>query len=199
MLTRCVLRLAAAGAIVVALTPATATAQTAVPQAIEVPAGYSLFFSAGAVGTQNYICLPAGNSVGWQFVAPQATLVDAAPHRQQLTTHFLSANPKEDGLPRPTWQHSMDSSRVWGRASVTSKDPNFVDADAIPWLLVEVVGAKRGPGGGSFLVGTAYIQRVNTSGGLAPSTGCSTSADIGKLALVPYTADYLFYAADQVW
>jgi hypothetical protein len=198
MMTCCVTRLAAAGAIVVALTPATAKAQTGVPQEIEVPAGHSLFFAAGAVGTQNYICLPAGNSVRWQFVAPQATLFDAAPNRQQLTTHFLSANPKEGGLPRPAWQHSMDSSRVWGRASASSKDPNFVDANAIPWLLVEVAGAKRGPGGGSLLVGTAYIQRVNTSGGLAPSTGCSTSADIGRLALVPYTADYLFYAADQV-
>ena len=197
-MTRCVRRLATAGAIVVSLAPATATAQTAVPEAIEVPAGYSLFFSAAAVGSQNYICLPAGNGVRWQFVAPQATLFDAAPNRQQLTTHFLSANPKEDGLPRPTWQHSMDSSRVWGLASASSKDPNFVDANAIPWLLVEVVGAKRGPGGGSFLGGTAYIQRVNTSGGLAPSTGCSNSLDIGRLALVPYTAAYLFYAADQV-
>jgi hypothetical protein len=78
MVMRCVLWLAAAGAIVVALTPAPATAQTAVPQDIEVPVGYSLFFSAGAGGTQNYICLPAGNSVRWQFVASQATLFESA-------------------------------------------------------------------------------------------------------------------------
>lgn len=197
-MTRCVGRLAAIGAIVVALTPASAMAQTAVPPEIDVPAGHALFFAAGAVGTQNYICLPAGNSVRWHFVAPQATLFDAAPNRQQLTTHFLSANPREDELPRPAWQHSMDSSRVWGRASASSKDPNFVDVNAIPWLLLEVVGARRGPGGGSLLAGTAYIQRLNTSGGLAPSIGCSTSADTGRLALVPYTADYLFYAADKV-
>lgn len=197
MVTRCVLRLIAACATVVSLTAAPATAQSAVPQAIEVPAGYSLFFSAAATGSQNYICLPAGTSVRWQFVAPQATLFDAAPNRQQLATHFLSANPKEDELPRPTWQHSLDSSRVWARATVTSKDPNFVDPNAIPWLLLEVVGARRGAGGGSFLMQAEYIQRVNTSGGLAPSTGCATAADVGRLALVPYTADYLFYASDK--
>jgi hypothetical protein len=38
------------------------------------------------------------------------------------------------------------------------------------------------------------VQRVNTQGGIAPATaGCSQAADIGKKALVPYTADYVFY------
>jgi hypothetical protein len=34
---------------------------------------------------------------------------------------------------------------------------------------------------------------VNTSGGVAPSTGCASATDVGKKALVPYTADYFFY------
>jgi hypothetical protein len=39
---------------------------------------------------------------------------------------------------------------------------------------------------------TSFIQRVVTTGGLAPATGCdSTSVD--KEARVPYTADYRFW------
>jgi hypothetical protein len=34
---------------------------------------------------------------------------------------------------------------------------------------------------------------VNTVGGLAPSIGCNSPADIGKTAFVPYEADYVFY------
>jgi hypothetical protein len=30
-----------------------------------------------------------------------------------------------------------------------------------------------------------------------PSTGCSESSDVGKKALVPYTADYFFYKAAE--
>jgi hypothetical protein len=38
------------------------------------------------------------------------------------------------------------------------------------------------------------VQRVNTSGGIAPAAdGCARAADIGRRALVPYTADYVFY------
>jgi hypothetical protein len=35
---------------------------------------------------------------------------------------------------------------------------------------------------------------VNTVGGLAPSTGCSSPADIETTAFVPYEADYVFFA-----
>jgi uncharacterized protein DUF3455 len=40
---------------------------------------------------------------------------------------------------------------------------------------------------------TTFIQRVNTSGGIAPATGCALSTDVGKKTLVPYAADYIFY------
>jgi hypothetical protein len=45
------------------------------------------------------------------------------------------------------------------------------------------------------LTATTFIQRVNTSGGVAPSTGCAASTDVGKQAFVPYTTDYYFYRA----
>jgi len=58
---------------------------------------------------------------------------------------------------------------------------------------VKEVGALAGPTGGDKLTGTTFIQRVNTSGGVAPATGCSALTDIGAKAFVPYTADYFFY------
>ena len=168
------------------------------PSTIAVPEGFKMFFSGHALGTQNYMCLPTASGLAWKFIAPQATLFDSVNGElgQQLTTHFLSANVEEGGLLRPTWQHSLDSSRVWGRlAAPPLIDANFVEAGAIPWLLLEKAGVDAGPTGGSFLTRTRYIQRLNTSGGAAPSTGCSQPAEIGTVAFVPYTADYFFYKA----
>jgi hypothetical protein len=75
----------------------------------------------------------------------------------------------------------------------SSSDPNFVAPGAIAWLLVQVVGAQDGPTGGHTLTATTFIQRLNTSGGVAPSTGCTSSTDVSNQAFVPYTADYFFY------
>jgi hypothetical protein len=170
-----------------------------VPPDLAVAAGHVAFLKGYAVGTQNYICLSTSSGVMWRFLGPQATLFHAVSDDavRQLTTHFLSANPGEHGLARPTWQHSLDSSRVWGRVAASSTDPNFVEQGAIPWLLVEVVGTELGPYGGSRLAQTTYIQRLNTSGGIAPAPGCGQAADVGSIVLVPYTTDYIFYRASQ--
>src|SRR5262249_22167030 len=112
---------------------------------------------------------------------------------KQLVTHFLSPNPDEKGMARPTWQDSNDTSAIWGAAIASSSDPRFVAPGAIPWLLLQVVGAENGPNGGDALSHTSFIQRLQTSGGIAPSGGCAVSADVGARALVPYTADYYFY------
>jgi hypothetical protein len=116
-----------------------------VPDLIEVPAGHRLFMAGHAYGTQNYICLPSGAGFTWTLFGPQATLFhnDA----RQMMTHFLSPNPDEAGTPRATWQHSVDSSAVWARMFAMSSDSAFVAPDAIPWLLLEVVGAEGGPRG----------------------------------------------------
>jgi Protein of unknown function (DUF3455) len=160
-----------------------------VPTNIEVPAGYKPFLVGRAIGTQNYICLPSG----WVQFSPQATLF--TDDGRQNMTHFLSPNPDENGLARATWQTSRDTSAVWARTTPawTSFDPNYVAPGAIPWLLLEVVGEDEGPGGGDKLTSAVYIQRVNTTGGIAPSTGCSLPSEVGAKMLVPYTADYFFY------
>ena len=73
-------------------------------------------------------------------------------------------------------------------------DPN---TGSIPCLLLETVGSLEGPTGGTMLSKNSFIERLNTKGGAAPDTGYFTSADVGNQALVPYTADYLFYKKDK--
>jgi hypothetical protein len=157
------------------------------------PAGNKAFLEGHAIGTQNYICLPSGAAFAWILFGPQATLFND--EDKQIITHFLSANPDEAGVARATWQHSGDTSAVWGLAVETSSDANFVAPGAIPWLRLQVVGAEDGPNGGHKLSATTVIQRLNTAGGIAPATGCVQATDVGKRALVPYTADYFFYKA----
>jgi hypothetical protein len=173
----------------------TAVAAPNVPAAIQVPAGNKLFLVGHAIGTQNYVCLPSDAGYKFALFTPQATLF--TDDNLQLTTHFFSSNPFEDGTLRATWQDSRDSSSVWGQALQSSTDPSFVAADAIPWVLLRRTGAQSGPAGdgGVGLTAATYIQRLNTSGGVAPADGCSSADNVGAQAFVPYSADYLFYSA----
>ena len=176
-----------------------------VPQAIQVPEGSRAFLKGHAVGTQNYVCAPSSSSssgVAYALFTPQATLF--SDDLKEVTTHYFSANPAENntnprlvsrGVIRATWRHSGDGSTVWGEVKPgnASSDPAFVKQGAIGWLLLTVAGTENGPTGGDALTRTAFIQRVNTSGGAAPATGCASMTDVGNQAFVPYTADYFFF------
>jgi hypothetical protein len=152
-----------------------------VPAGLQVPAGNEAFLEGYAIGTQDYICLPSG----WTFFGRQATSFNE--HDEQIITHFLSPNPFENGTPRVTWQDSEDTSKIWGLTTASV----VVEPDAIPWLLLEVVGAQDGPTGGDELSETTFVQRLNTVGGVTPSTASTVS----MMALVPYSAEYFFYKA----
>ena len=199
--------IALAGVVAMAFTvpsPAPAYADTtppAVPANIQVPAGNKLFLMGHAVGTQNYICVPSGTGVRFVLFTPEATLFDD--EGEQLITHYFGPNPEEintdpkvisDHTIRAAWQDSQDSSTVWGKVNPghSSSDPIYVEQGAIPWLLVTIVGRQDGPNGDR-LSGTTFIQRLNTHGGVAPSTGCTSLGDLGNTAFVPYTTDYYFY------
>jgi len=60
-----------------------------------------------------------------------------------------------------------------------------------------VIGSDEGPTGGRLLTKTTFIQRLNTNGGSAPATGCLVTGDVGRQVLVPYSADYFFFRADN--
>ena len=87
----------------------------------------------------------------------------------------------------------LDASAAWVFKVQESDDPQFVAPGAIKWFLLQVVGTQFGPDAGDRFAKAKFIQRVNTSAGVAPTTSCTTAAEVGKTILVPYTADYVFY------
>ena len=184
--------------------PQLAQAQNVTPPTVpdnklQVEAGNEAFLLGHGVGTQNYICKASGTGVKYVLFTPQATLFKDNDDRQ-IITHFFSPNPSEpnidatvvaNGTIRVTWQ-ARDSSKVW--AKVHQPDGTLtVDPNAVAWLLLDAVNNQDGPTGGKTLSDVTFIQRVNTTGGLAPANGCTSSSDLGNTAFVPYTADYYFY------
>jgi hypothetical protein len=176
------------------------------PTDIAVPVGNSAFLVGHAFGSQGYTCLPTGTGgTAWNPSArPEATLfTDLFGSQFQIITHFQSINEKpKQGIVPPlsgnaTWQSSFDSSRVWAvKVKGIDPDPNVAscpNAGSIQCLLLQSVGNKKGPTGGNLLFNTTFIQRLNTAGGAVPTSVCT----VGQTQLVPYTADYYFFRADQ--
>ena len=142
-----------------------------VPAAIEVPAGNKVFLAGHAVGVQIYSCDPA---TGWVLVAPRANLYDD--HGKLIATHFAG----------PSWQ-AKDGSTVVG--IVEKRAPV---AGSIPWLRLAAASTTVGTDGDRLLA-TTYIQRVATTGGVAPAASDCTDLTAGSRSEVPYTADYYFW------
>jgi len=172
------------------------------PDNVKVLDGNKIFLVGHATGTQNYVCKASGAGFKFVLFTPEATLFDD--NGREVITHFFSPNPREpntdttitaDHLVRATWQDARDGSTVWAAATpdTTSTDANFVAFGAVAWLKLTVVGAQDGPTGGRGLSATTFIQRINTSGGVVPLTGCSAAGDVGNEAFMPYTADYVFW------
>src|SRR5262249_16792895 len=120
-----------------------------VPVEVQVLSGNKAFLVGHAVGTQNYVCLPSGTGLKFVLFTPEATLFKFEDNTKQLITHYFSPNPFENGTIRATWQHSLDTSTVWGQ--VEPGHSAVVTSDAIPWLLLKAVGAEVGPTGGDTL------------------------------------------------
>jgi hypothetical protein len=151
-------------------TPAAGTAAASgtdngsVPPAIQVPPGNTLIAEFDARGVQVYQCTAGA----WSFLEPAAELSAQG----ASAIHFRG----------PSWESPQDGSLVEGRAVASSPV-----AGSIPQLLLQ---ATRTRGDGVF-GGVTYIQRLNTTGGVAPTTACTD----GQTAGIPYTADYRFYVA----
>ena len=156
----------------------------AVDTSIEVPAdGGSVLLHASAAGTQNYRCEQiTDGGFAWVFVGPEAELRDC--NSSLIGHHFAS----DAGATAPEWQ-TLDGTYVIGH-KVASFTPD-AGPPAIPWLLLQATGH----GGTGTLSRAAYVQRLMTDGGLAPTTTCDPGvADGGQGSNnVPYTADYYFF------
>lgn len=104
--------------------------------------------------------------------------------------------PGSMGPCREIYQSSSDSSKVWGltlSSIPAGSDASCPNAGAIGCLLLQSIGSADGPTGGKMMTKTTFIQRLNTQGGTAPAAGCSATSDVGKQALIPYSADYFFF------
>jgi hypothetical protein len=148
-----------------------------VPDTLQPPAGEVVSLVLPATGVQVYECRAGtGGSPAWAFVAPEADLFD----RQGKRVGHHDAGPR--------W-HLADGSVVVGAVKQRADAPQ---AGAIPWLLLSA--RAEGPQGTAASI--THIQRIHTTGGLAPASGCSADK-LGASARVAYTADYYLYRQAQ--
>ncbi len=173
-----------------------------VPADIEVPAGNMAFLEGTPSAPRTTSACPAPtrprlrrvsrhSGFAWLLFTPQATLFDD--HDKQVTTHFFSPNPFENGTVRATWQHSRDTSTVWGGRAIRLLRPRLRRAGCHSLAPASGGRRPRRTHRGDTLTETTFIQRREHGWGVAPSTGCAQSTDVGTKAFVPYTADYFFY------
>jgi hypothetical protein len=157
------------------LTPLLAAACTLQPVAPAVPAVIATseryVETLAARGVQVYECRLSGSSPVWAFVAPDAALFDSA--GRPAGKHYAG----------PQWE-ALDGSKIQGAVKART---DAATANAIPWLLLST---KAAGGAGTFSKVTS-IQRINTVGGTSPSGSCT----LGATERVPYTADYVIFAA----
>jgi hypothetical protein len=141
-----------------------------VPAALVPPAGNVLSSVFKAKGVQVYGCTDAK----WTLIEPAATLtgISLSPARAASALHFRG----------PSWQSPDDGSLVEGTGPVPapSATPN-----SIPQLLI-TAKTTRGPG---VFGGVTFIQRLDTVGGVAPTTACTA----GTTTAVSYQAVYRFF------
>lgn len=150
--------------------------QSALPAPIQVPAGHKVSMETVGVGELTYECREKQGAAAfeWAFVGPQAALKD----RSGRTVGKYYGPPA-------TWEGN-DGSKVTGtQLAVSPAEPG-----SIPLQLVRA----NPPSGRGAMGNVAYIQRVATRGGAAPSAPCA-AANKGARQVVPYQADYIFWSA----
>ena len=134
---------------------------------VNPPAGHVPFDAGFAVGVQTYKC----DGTAWTFTGPRATV--------------YTLGGKVDHYAGPTWE-ARDGSKVVGAKVSEEASP----IGAIPHLLLRAASTTPGR-----LGETKFVQRLATTGGVAPAASKCTAATTGQGAEVPYTAVYTFWRA----
>lgn len=151
--------------------------QSALPAAVQVPAGHKVVLETVGKGQITYECREKKDAAGmheWVFVGPVATLMD----RSGATVGRYFGPPA-------TWA-AQDGSALTGAQVAVAP----AAAGSIPLQLVKGNPAT----GAGAMQGVTYIQRVATVGGVAPATPCNAQA-LSRREVVNYQADYIFWKA----
>jgi hypothetical protein len=153
-----------------------ADAAKPVPAALMPADSERAAFAWHAIGSQIYECR-ASDKGGWAwvFVAPEANLFNQKD--EKVGTHGAG----------PSWT-ALDGSKTVGvvKARVDAESPAN-----IPQLLL----TAKSTGAPGKMATVTSVQRLNTEGGTASTTGCAVQADAGKRVKEGYTADYVFFTA----
>ncbi|MFF2428444.1 DUF3455 domain-containing protein [Streptomyces mirabilis] len=137
------------------------------PAALKVPDGNRLTGVFSAAGVQTYTCADGA----WKLLEPAATL---------WAKNDRSHRPVALHSRGPVWVSTVDGSAV--NAAAIANSPK---TGTIPELLLQST-ATRGTG---VFAGVSYVQRLDTHGGVAPTTACTGTDQIS----VRYSATYAFY------
>ncbi len=149
--------------------------QSQLPSQVQVPTGHKVAWESVGVGDLTYQCrvkAQMADQFEWVLVGPKAQLQDRA--GKAIGSYFG---------PPATWKVAEGAELTGAQVAVApGGDGN------IPLQLVKANPAK----GSSQLNGVAFVQRVNTKGGVAPTEPCN-AAMVNMSKSVAYRADYIFY------
>lgn len=151
--------------------------QSTVNASVQVPAGNRVAMETHAIGEITYECRAKKDMAGqyeWVFAGPDAKLMDRM--GKQVGRYYG---------PPATWE-SMDGSKI--TATQLAVSPG--GTGNIPHQLVRANPAM----GSGAMQGVTHVQRVATSGGVAPAMACAAS-NMGAKQIVKYEADYIFWRA----
>ena len=139
---------------------------------IKAPSGYEPALKLTAKGVQIFRCERRDSGYGWMPRQPEAELRD----ERQAVVGRHGAN--------FSFEHT-DGSRLLGTVAAYEDAPKSTD---LRWLLLSTKPYGKGTFGN-----VAYVQRVNTSGGMPPAR-CE-AAQLNQLLRVDFAADFVFYRA----
>ena len=143
----------------------------AIDRSTDVRTGSRLYLVLHASGVQKYTC--QGERTTRLFTDPEGDALQDDGGFEAVVHHFSTSRP---GVPSG---ESKGAVRLKPRGTQTASG----GAGNIAWLLLQAVVTSPGP------ARTDYVQRLNTTGGVAPAGSCTP----GATTAVPYTADYFFW------
>ncbi|MFP2925268.1 DUF3455 domain-containing protein [Pyxidicoccus sp. 3LG] len=173
-------------------------------------------YTRSAPAAQVYECRQSGAAFAWAFLQPEAGLepitTDDVPGLGTLVLdHFRYPGGIDYGPPTgtppvgPAWRVSAPALNQGVPTSgqtlfIAAADVSVPNGTAnVPLLrLSNAARIDQGLPSDVFSRTTSdgaqrgYVLRLNTEGGIAPTTGCTSATDVGNRQRVPYVADYYF-------